>query len=610
MAGHRLVGGLLYVTFLSHGLQGAEGRRPPQAGTESSQFFARGFELEFGTDFEVELGGIPLNTPSHVHGPGFLDQALVIPEVVEGFQYAKGPYRSAQTAVAGRASMELVPALREPLLSFTYGGARTDRFARFLWTETLPSSITYALDLTRNERPWDDLTGSARLNAAFRKDGEGPRGRWSLTLLGSDDRTDAGGASPVRPWTGDGTPDEARAGDGTRNQRVLLGWRLSTQEGPGRAGRVRVYAGAHHQRIWNNWTFFLHDPGNGDQTEQVDRRAFVGVDSERAWNQGAWIHTLGLQARADRVTAEVTPTADRERLGASPAPRLAARGGLYHGTLHGQSTLRLGPGWEAFLGLRLDAHKNRVSAVAGPWKPQDRSQALGSPRAGLSYSPAEGTVFSASAGRGFRIGDAFRDTRPMVRTASAEVSAQTRPLGPWVASLTVWRLDLEAEVLFDPAENAFTARGPARHEGVELYNEVRTGPWRAELAWGWNRAAFKEPAHGLDHVPGSVPLTGYLGVGWSDRGLGLEAKVRRTGVRPLTGDGAVTAGRQDALELKAQVDLDRWSFGVEVINAFNWKKYNYQYHYASRFPDGEAVADRHLKAADPQAIRVEVRRRF
>lgn len=610
MARQRLVEGMFYATILAQGLHGADRRMPPQAGSESSQFFARGFELEFGTDFEMDLGGIPLNTPSHVHGPGFLDPSLVIPEVVEGFQYAKGPYRSAQTAVAGKASLELVPAQREPFLSFTYGGARTDRFARFLWTETLPSRFTYALDLTRNERPWDDLTGSARLNLALRQDGEGPRGRWSLTFLGSDDQTDAGGASPARPWKGDGGADDARLGDGTWNQLALLGWRLASGEGPGGSRRIRVYAGTHHHRIWNNWTYFLLDPVNGDQTEQVDRRAFLEVDAETTWTRGAWTHTLGAQGRADRVTAEVTPTAGRKRLGASPVPGLAARGGLYHGTLHGQSTLRLGGGWEAFLGMRLDAHRNQVSALAGPWTPQDRGQTLGSPRAGLSFSPAEGTVFSASAGRGFRIGDAFRDTRPMVRTTSAEVSAQTRPLDPWVASLTVWRLDLEAEVLFDPAQNAFTARGPARHEGIELYNDVRTGPWRAELAWGWNRAAFKKPAHGLDRVPGSVPLTGYLGVGWADHGLTLEAKVRRTGVRPLTGDGAVTARRQDALELKAQVDLESWSFGVEVINAFNWKKYNYQYHYASRFPDGDPTPDRHLKAADPQAIRVEVRRRF
>ncbi|BDU71474.1 TonB-dependent receptor domain-containing protein [Mesoterricola silvestris] len=610
MARPWLLGGVIYATFIGQGLLGAEGRRPSQAGSESSQFFARGFELEFGNDFEVDLGGLPLNTPSHVRGPGYLDTALVIPEVVEGFQYARGLYRSTQTAVAGKASMELVAAQREPFFSVTYGGARTDRFARFLWTETLPSRLTYALDITRTERPWDDLLGSARMNAAFRKDGEGRHGPWTFTLLGSDDRTDGGGASPARPWTGGGGPDDARVGDGTWNRRVLLGWRLTTRSGPGSSGQVRVYAGGHHQRIWNNWTYFLRDPVKGDQLEQVDRRAFAGLDSERTRDHGPWTFLAGLQLRADRVTAEVNPTLDRKPVDASPTPRQTATGGLYHGTAHGQATLRMGHGWESFLALRLDLQTNRIRTSTGPWTPQDRSMALGSPRAGISFSPSEGTVFSASAGRGFRVGDAFRDTQPMVRTTSVEVSAQTRPLPPWVASLTLWRLDLETEVLFDPGQNAFTSRGPAHHEGLELYNEVKRGPWRGELAWGWNRAAFKAPAHGLDQVPGAVPLTGYLGLGWKDRGFALEAKVRRTGVRPLTPDGAARASRQDALELRAEVALDRWTFGVEVINAFSLKKFNYEYQYASRFPDGPVVQDLHRKAADPQAIRVEIRRRF
>ena len=39
---------------------------------------------------------------------------------------------------------------------------------------------------------------------------------------------------------------------------------------------------------------------------------------------------------------------------------------------------------------------------------------------------------------------------------------------------------------------------------MEVFNEVRRGPWHAELAWGWSRGDFKELPHGEDRIPGFV----------------------------------------------------------------------------------------------------------
>jgi len=64
--------------------------------------------------------------------------------------------------------------------------------------------------------------------------------------------------------------------------------------------------------------------------------------------------------------------------------------------------------------------------------------------------------------------------------------------------------------------------------------------------------------------------------------------------------------------VRVQQDFARWSFAVEVLNAFNWKTYNREYYYRSRFPAEPVLGvwDRNLKPADAQAIRFEVRKRF
>jgi hypothetical protein len=595
--------------------------RTPTVGTTTTQFFGRGFELGFGTDFALEVDGIPLNTPSHVRGPGFLDKDLIIGELVKGCRYTKGPYQAGQGAfaVAGSAVNDLVSSLDEPLFSLKYGGASTDRYARLLWADHFPGArVTYGLEAQRADRPWGDLLGSARFNAAFRKEGETPGGHWSFTALGTENKSDGGAARPARPWPeGAGVSlGDTRAGDGTWSQRILLGWRLAQRHDSGATTRISLFGGGHHERRWNNWTLLLRDPQRGDQLEQVDRRMFLGGEGARTWTCGrggrVWIHTLGLQARLDRVTAvEVWPTQNRTRVPDSPIPFLSARADLMHGALFGQSTLRWAEGWEAFLGMRLDAQSNHPSQARGAWAPLARSQALGSPKAGVAFSPVEGTRFALQAGKGFRIGDAFRDAQPMVRVRSAEFTAQTKPVSVWSTALTVWRQDLESESLFDPLVNAFTSRGATRHRGIELYNRVEEGPWSLEAAWGWSRATFDALPEGKDQVPGAPGETGFLGGGWKGCHMKVDVRLQRVGIRPLTEDNRQTADRQDEVTFRIQQDWPDWSVAVEVLNAFSRKTYNYEYYYASRLPgDSGPIQDRHLKAADPQTIRLEVRRRF
>lgn len=63
---------------------------------KANQYFLRGFNLDHGTDFATSIDGMPVNLPSHGHGPGYTDLNIMIPELVRSVDFRKGSYAADQ----------------------------------------------------------------------------------------------------------------------------------------------------------------------------------------------------------------------------------------------------------------------------------------------------------------------------------------------------------------------------------------------------------------------------------------------------------------------------------------------------------------------------------
>ena len=85
---------------------------------KANQYYLRGFNLDHGTDFAQTIAGMPVNMPTHGHGRGYSDVTFMIPELVSGVQYEKGPYFADQGdfATAGSANINYVSALDAPIV--------------------------------------------------------------------------------------------------------------------------------------------------------------------------------------------------------------------------------------------------------------------------------------------------------------------------------------------------------------------------------------------------------------------------------------------------------------------------------------------------------------
>ena len=58
---------------------------------KANQYYLRGFNLDHGTDFASTVAGVPVNTPTGAHAHGYSDISFLIPELVSGVQFKKGP---------------------------------------------------------------------------------------------------------------------------------------------------------------------------------------------------------------------------------------------------------------------------------------------------------------------------------------------------------------------------------------------------------------------------------------------------------------------------------------------------------------------------------------
>jgi hypothetical protein len=161
---------------------------------KANQYYLRGFNLDHGTDFATTVAGVPVNLPTHAHGQGYSDVNFLIPELVSGIQYRKGPYyaEDGDFATAGSANVNYVNSLDAPIVRVSGGAEGWQRALAAGSPKLGDGQLLLALEVNHNDGPWlqpDDyrkVNGVIRysrgtLQNGFTLTGMGYRGSWTST---------------------------------------------------------------------------------------------------------------------------------------------------------------------------------------------------------------------------------------------------------------------------------------------------------------------------------------------------------------------------------------------------------------------------------------------
>ena len=120
---------------------------------KANQYYLRGFNLDHGSDFAAMIAGVPVNLPTQAHFHGYADTNILIPELVSGVQFKKGPCyaEDGDFSAAGSSNVNYVNQLDRPIVSISGGGqdgaaslgpSPHGSPAVICWSEGRPSTTT------------------------------------------------------------------------------------------------------------------------------------------------------------------------------------------------------------------------------------------------------------------------------------------------------------------------------------------------------------------------------------------------------------------------------------------------------------------------------------
>ena len=603
---------------------------------KANQYYLRGFNLDHGTDFATFVDGMPVNMPTHAHGQGYSDLNFLIPELVRAIRYRKGPHAAedGDFSSAGSARIDLLDRLPEGQASLSVG---ENGFARALVansSELGAGQLLYAIEVARNDGPWDNPQGHRRFNGVLRHSLSDGDTRHTLTAMAYTARWDSTDQVPQRAVASGliGRFGAIDVSDGGESQRLSLSWN-ALKSVDGGAWRANAYAIGSELDLFSNFTYFLDNPDEGDQFQQAEKRLVLGGSLSRLWETTlggrAMNNTIGLQWRRDQLSPVGLYNASLGRrtsvIQESEVSQLSLG-------LHAENDTRWTPWLRSVLGARVDHIDVDVASSIAANSGQ-RSDLIASPKLSLIFGPWARTEFFVNAGHGFHSNDARGMTArvaaksgepvasavPLVRTRGSELGVRTELIPGLQSSVALWKLDLDSELVFVGDAGETEASGASRRQGIEFNNHWAAAPWLlldADVAI--SRARFRQatgdaPNAGR-HVPGAVRTVVSLGATFSDLGPWFgQLQLRHFGPRPLIEDNSVRSKGSTLTYARVGYRLSpKAKVSVDVFNLFNRRVSDIDYFYTSRLrgEPSEGVADVHSHPAEPRSARLTLQLSF
>jgi hypothetical protein len=599
---------------------------------KANQYFLRGFNLDHGTDLAIKLDGMPVNMPAHGHGQGYADINFLIPDLIQSVDVRKGPYYAdvGDFGSAGAVGINYVPKLPKNIAETTFGSFGYRRGLAAGSTAVGEGTLLAAIEGTKYDGPWDVPDDVRKINSVMRySQGTATDG---FTLAGMAYSNAWNSTDQVAKRAIDrgiiGRLGSLDPTDGGVSSRFSLSGNFAHSSEYGQT-KVSAYAIRSDLQLYNNFTYFLGNPVNGDQFNQLDRRTIGGFDARHTFDwRFAGLETqtrIGLQSRYDDIQVGLFKTEQRNWLSTVRDDRVQeGNAGIWTDT-----TTRWTDWLRTNFGIREDFFGGRVLSDT-PENSGSAWASMVSPKSGIVLGPWFKTEFYGNAGSGLHSNDIRGATITvdpndkvtpldrvplLVRSRGADVGVRTTAIEGLTSSVALFVLDFDSELLFVGDAGTTEPSRPSRRVGVEWVNQYKPVPWLSfDLNVAYTKARFTNFDIAGDHIPGAPAWVGSASIVLgNETGWFGALKARYFGPRPLIEDDSVRSLSSLIFNARAGYRFDNGlRLQLDLLNLFNTQTNQIEYYYLSRLPGEpiDGIADRHEHPAERLAVRLTIAGRF
>lgn len=637
---------------------------------KANQYFLRGFNLDHGADLAISVDGMPVNMRTHAHGQGYADLNFLIPELIDSINIRKGPYFADEGdfSSVGSVHINLLDSIKS-MASVTVGSFGYRRGFAVTSTRLGEGALLVAGEAGASNGPWDNPDNLRKLNGVMRYSQGTAEDGFSLTGMAYANKWNSTDQIPARAIASGeiGLYGALDPSDGGNSSRFSLSGNWARSDDTG-GSKANFYVIRSSLNLWNDFTYFLSDPVNGDQFHQHDDRVLGGINASHTFRSrfaGLPVETeIGVQSRYDDIRLDLSNTLRRQLL--SPVRGDAVQEGSVG--IFAQNTLRWTDWLRSIVGWRGDFYDTSVKSVFTPANSGAANAFIGSPKFGLVLGPFAGTEFFVNAGEGFHSNDArgvtisespldgspLRASPFLVKTRGAEVGLRSKLIPGLTGAVSLFVLDSASEILFAGDAGDTKASRPSRRYGVEWTSDYRPRSWLAlqgDIAMTHARFRGDDPERAASYasvagfpasqignapgndIPGAPNMIASAGfrLGESTGWFGA-LRYRYFGPRPLTEDGAFISAATGLLNGRLGFRFDNgWRIQLDGFNLLGSRSDQITYAYGSLlksdsllamcFPHQGAptaptavcrtgVMDRVLHPVEPLAVRLTVAGQF
>ena len=591
-------------------------------GGKAEQIFLRGFDIDHGTDLNLEVDGLPVNMVSHAHGQGYSDLHFVIPEMINYVNFDKGPYyaNKGDFATAGFVDFQTKNVLEENFVKLEgaqFGTFRTVAGVNLFSPKNAKTQGYIGTEFFRSDGFVESSQNFNRFNITS-KISTRLKNEDNLTFGASffTSRWDASGQIPTRAVesgiiTRFGSIDNTEGGETSRANLFLKHVHSFSN---GAYLTQQAYAVRYDFSLYSNFTFYLNDPLNGDQINQKESRMIYGYKTNYL-SEGRFLRKdltteFGAGLRLDDVNdISLSNTVKREFL------EDIQRGDVNEANVNVyiNETLRLSEKWSVNAALRFDYFNFRYRDHLENTN-KSTGKSIVSPKLNVNYQLNTNTQFYVRTGFGFHSNDARVVTQQsgpeiLPRAYGVDLGMNTKITDRLFLHAALWGLDLDQEFVYVGDEGIVEPSGKTRRTGVDFSLRYEILPWLfLDGDLNVTNPKSKEEPEGQDYIPLAPMVSSIGGLSFKMKnGINGTLRYRYIGDRAANEDKSVIAKGYFLADAVVNYTHQKFEVGLSAENIFDVDWNEAQFDTESRLIDeSESVSEIHFTPGTPLFLKLKV----